>query len=139
MIYELLRSELLTDPIGLGYAGTTDQQAADLLNSLTTGRTRARTAVPVAEIFNAIDNGAWPATGTMQDKLAAVLGMQVIDASNANTRGILGSIFPNSGATANTNQRLQALSTRTVSRAEELNLGGIPSALDVNRARSGAW
>jgi hypothetical protein len=139
MDYTRLQLEVTTDPVTLGYAGKTDQQAADLLNSLTTGRTVPRTQVPVAEVFNAIDNGAWPAASATQDKLAAVLNMQIIDASNANTRGIIGSIFPNSGATAATNQRLQALSTRTVSRADELALGGVVAAIDVNRARSGVW
>jgi len=138
MDYAKLRAELLTDPVALGYAGQTDQQAADLLNSLTTGRTQPRTQVPVAELFNAIDNGGWPTTALTQDKLAAVLNMQVIDASNANTRGIIGSIFPNSGATAATNARLQALATRTVSRATELGLE-VVAPLDVNRARSGVW
>ena len=138
MIYETLRAEVLNDPAALGYAGKTDQQVADLLNSLTTNRTIPRTQVPVSELFSAIDNGAWPTTALTQDKLAAVPNMQVIDASNANTRSIIGSIFPNSGATAATNARLQALATRTVSRATELGLEAV-TALDVNRARAGVW
>jgi hypothetical protein len=136
--YQRLRTELTTDPLGRGYAGMPDQQAADDLNSLATGRTRARTAVPTQEVFNAIDNAAWPGTAILQHKLQCVLGMPVVDASNANTRGILGAVFPNSGATAATNQRLQALATEAVSRAAELGLEA-PSALDVQRARSGVW
>lgn len=142
MDYALLRTELLTNPAGLagGYTGLTDQAAADKLNALDTGRTRARTAVPVQEIFNAIDNAAWPSTAALQNKLSGVLSMPVVDASNTNTRGILGSIFPNSGATANTNGRLLALSTEAVSRAAELGLS-LVTAGDVERARSktGGW
>lgn len=138
MNYTVLRAELLADPIPLGYSGLTDALAAAKLNATDTGRSQNRTAVPPSEIFNAIDNGAWPTTAILQNKLAVVLAMPTIDASNANTRGILGSIFPASGVTQNTNTRLLALSSRVISRAEELGLEPV-TQLDVNRARSGVW
>ena len=140
MDYAKLRTELTTDPVALGYAGLTDQAAADKLNALDTGRTRNRTAVPVQEVFNAIDDGAWPSTTILQDKLRGILGMPVVDASNTNTRGIFGAIFPNSAPTANTRTRLLALATETVSRATELGLGTV-TAGDVNlaRAKTGGW
>lgn len=139
MDYTALRSELLTDPVTLGYAGQNDTQAAATLNSLTTGRTRNRTAVPVQEVFNAIDDGAWPAVGSLSaDKLAAILSMPVVDASNTNTRGIFGAVFPNSGATAATRTRLLAIGTETVSRAVELGLGPVIVS-DVTKARTNTW
>lgn len=140
MQYDVLRTELLTDPLPLGYSGLTDAQAAAKLNAVDTGRTQARTAVPPQEIFNAINDAAWPTTAILQDKLRAVLGMPAVDASNANTRGILGAIFPASGATLATNTRLVALGTQTVSRAVELGLG-IVQAADVTLARTkaGGW
>lgn len=142
MNYALLRTELLTNPAGLtgGYTGLTDQAAADLLNSLTTGRTRPRTAVPIQEVFNVVDNAAWPSTAALQDKWTGVLSMPVVDASNTNTRGILGAIFPAAGATLNTNTRLLALATETISRATELGFG-VVAAGDVNlaRAKTGGW
>lgn len=139
MDYTALRAELLTDPVALGYAGLSDAQVAAKLNAIDTGRALNRTAVPVQEIFNAIDNAAWPAVGSLSaHKLQVVLSMPMVDASNANTRGILGAIFPNSGATAATNARLLALSTRTVSRAEELGLGAVLVS-DVTKARTNTW
>lgn len=57
MDYQVLHTELTTDPFTLGYAGETDQQAADTLNSLTTGRTRNRTSVPPNEVLGAIVPG----------------------------------------------------------------------------------
>lgn len=138
MDYTALRAELTGDPVALGYSGLTDALAAAKLNATDTGRTLARTDVPPREVFNAINDAAWPATAILQDKLRALLGMPTIDASNPNTRGIVAAIFPNSGATAATFARLLALGTQTVSRAAELNLGTV-TTLDVTRARSGIW
>lgn len=138
MDYAALRAELTTDPVALGYAALTDTQAAAKLNAVDTGRTQNRTAVPVQEVFNAVNDAAWPSTAILQDKWRGVLSMPAVDASNTNTRGILGAVFPNSGATAATNGRLLALSTQTVSRATELGLGPV-LASDVTKARAGVW
>ena len=130
-----LRNELLNDPLGWNYAGMTAAQAADRLNATNTGRTLPRTDVPVREVFNAIVNADWPSQSAGQDKLAACLNMQSLDMSNANTRGILASIFA-AGSTTRTN--LQALATRAVSRAEELGIGFVTEG-QVGQARSGVW
>jgi hypothetical protein len=45
---------------------------------------------------------------------------------------------PNAGATVATRTALLALSTRAVSRTEELGLGAV-LAVDVARARGGVW
>ena len=138
MDYNKLAVELNTDPAGLGYAGLNNAQAAAKLNATDTGRTRSRTRVEVTEIFNCIDDGAWPTTAILQDKLRGLLSMPYVDASNTNTRGILGAIFPNSGATAGTRARLLALATEPVSRAAELGLGLVTPG-DVEVARGGQW
>ena len=136
MDYPALRNELLNDPVALGYAGKTDQQAADLLNSTTTGRTLPRTSVPTTEVLGAILNTDWPAAASASEsKLRAILGMPFVDASNGNIRGLFQAIFA-AGTTTRTN--LLALANRTVSRAEELGFG-VVLAVDVNRARSGMW
>lgn len=133
-----LQTELNTDPLALGYAGMTNLQAANKLNALDTGRTRQRTAVPAREVLGCIDNGAWPSTGANQDKLARLLSIDPIDASNANIRGIFAAVFPNSGNTAATNQRLNALATETISRAAELGYGVVTEG-EVQMARAGSW
>lgn len=139
MDYRALHAELTTDPLALGYSGLNNASAANKLNALDTGRTVNRTRVDVAEVFSAIDDGAWPAVNSQAaHKLQVVMGMPFVDASNTNTRGILGAIFPNSGATVNTRNRLLALSTQTVSRATELGLGVVTEG-DVAQARSGSW
>lgn len=139
MDYPVLAAELTNDPVSLGYAGLTHAQAAAKLNATNTGRTRNRTAVTSREVFNCIDSGAWPAAGSQAaHMLQVVLAMDYIDASNTNTRGILGTVFPNSGATAATRTRLLALATEPISRATELNLETVTEG-DVARARAGTW
>lgn len=144
MIYEALRAEVTADPVTLGYAGKTDQQIADLLNATNTGRTLARTHVDTWELIGAVQSGtpsaAWPAPASKQESmLLAIMGLSFVDVSNPNIRAIFGEIFPNSGNTATTRANLLALSTRAASRADELNLGGAVTALDVNRAKAGVW
>lgn len=139
MDYPVLKNELQLDPVSLGYSALTDTQAAAKLNAVDTGRTLNRTAVPAQEVFNAIDDGAWPTAGSLSEsKLRTVLGMPAVDASNTNTRGIFGAVFPNTGATAATRTRLLAIGTQTVSRAQELGLGPVLVS-DVTKARTNTW
>lgn len=142
MDYAKLRTEITTDPAALGYAalGTNDSAIAAKLNATDTGRTMPRTAVPIAEFFNQIDDGAWPSTAILQNKLSGLLTMQTIDASNTNVRGIIGTIFPNSGATAATRTRLLALQNQAVSRAIELGLGAVTEGdCNLARTKAGGW
>lgn len=136
MDYPKLQTEITTDPVPLAYAGKTDQQIADLLNSTTTGRTLPRAQVSKREIFNAIADAEWPTTGILQNKLLVLFSQDFVDPTNANARAIIGSIF---GPATTSRANLLALANRTVSRAEELNLGGPVAAIDVNRAKSGVW
>lgn len=147
--YQALALEIRTDPLTAAnaagwnngstykrpYAQMSDAEIATKLMAMDTGRTIARTQVPSGEILEAIDNGAWPTTGANQDKLARMLQPAFVNAASANIRGIFGAIFPNSGSSAATNQRLNALSSRTASRAEELGLGGPITGDDVTIAK----
>ena len=140
MEYARLRSELMADPVALGYAGLTDPQAADRINATDTGRTLPRTAVPASEILGAVDNGAWPSTAILQDKLRNILSIDPVDAANDNIRSVIGAIFPAGGTTGATRTRLLALSARTVSRAEELGLGVVtPGDVSLARSKQGGW
>lgn len=136
MDYTKLQAEIATDPFALGYAGKTDQQIADLLNSLTTNRTVPRTQVSKREIFNAIADADWPTTAISQNKLAVLFSQDFVDPTNVNVRAIVGSIF--AGRT-NTINAMLALDHFVVSRASEISLGGPPTALDVHMAKSGVW
>lgn len=139
MNYPVLRTELLGDPLGLGYVGESDAQAAATLNSLTTGRTEARTNVPGNDVLHAIVSADLAALTTNQLLQLLILlftaGTDGLDASNANIRGDFTNIFTGKTTTLNA---LGALASGTVSRAQELNLDPV-SPTDVTVARSGTW
>lgn len=135
MDFPKLRLELITDPVTLGYAGKADQQAADLLNSTTTGRTATRTSVTKREVFNAIVDADWPSTAVLQNKLIVLFSQDAVDPSNTNVRGVIASIF---GAGTTSRANLLALSTQTVSRAAELGLE-VVQAGHVQGARANLW
>lgn len=144
--YQALALEIRTDPLTASnavgwnngstykrpYAQMSDAEIATKLMAMDTGRTIARTAVPASEVLGAIANADWPSTGANQDKLARVLSINPIDASNINIRGIFSAIF---AANSGTITRLNALSSRPSSRAEELGLGGPITGDDVTLAK----
>lgn len=130
-----LRAELLTDPVALGYAGLSDQAAADKLNATTTGRTLARRSVGKNELLTAIVDSEWPTTALLQNKLLCIFSCDTVDASNANVRAIFAAIF---GPGTATRTNLLALGTQVASRATELGFG-VVTLTDVKLARAGAW
>lgn len=135
MDYTALRTEILTDPVTLGYSGKTDQAMADLLNSVTTGRTLARQSITQLEFANVIGNADFPATAILQEKFRFLYSQATLNPNNPQMVAIVQAVFPSNTATWT---RLLALATPVVSRAVELGLGPVV-ALDVTRARTGSW
>jgi hypothetical protein len=139
MDYPKLQAEVNGDPVALGYAGKTDQQIADLLNSTTTGRTLLRTSISQLEFANAVGDADFPATATLQAKFQFLYSQAQINPNNAQMVAIIKVVFPTNTATW---ARLVALAQPTVNRATELGLGasmvGV-TALDVNKAKAGLW
>jgi hypothetical protein len=133
--YDVLRAELLNDPVALGYGALTDANAAAKLNATNTGRTLSRTSVSKNELLRAITDSEWPTTAVLQNKLLCIFSCDSIDASNANVKAVFAAIF---GAGTATRTALLALGTQTVSRAVELGLGVVLVA-DVTIARGGSW
>jgi hypothetical protein len=80
--YAVLKAELLTDPLALGYAAMTDQQCADALNAMT--RVRVEPLVPLAALAiwaaksgvrAKIDRAAGDGTSPVQSVCLALLDM----------------------------------------------------------------
>lgn len=141
--YQTLKTELLTDPRGYGYAplrtSGSDNALADLLNLVRDG-TNTGPAIPIRrvdvlskELWEAIDVGdmtALPGSptaaqlSTERRQLAWLTGLPAIprirllndDGSNTPAVTNLLAIFPVSG----TRTRITALASRNGSRAEEL-------------------
>lgn len=134
MDYQVLRAELLTDPLGRGYAGMTDAQAADSLSAV--NRTISRAQIQAWEIVTATvftELSALSATNRAIYQL--LIEAAPLPYTDANVRAIAAGIF---GAGTVTRANLLAMQNQTVSRAAELGLGTV-MALDVMRARLGTW
>jgi hypothetical protein len=125
-----LKTELDTDPLARGYAALSDEAAAETfkINDRQPNRTDLDGGLLVASIvrseFAALSAG---------DKQYVQL---VCAASNlpltATLKTELGAVF---GPATTTRANLLALMKRPGNRAEELDLGGIPTASDVANAR----
>lgn len=123
MDYARLKAEIAADPVALGYAGKTDQQIADLLNSLTTGRTIQRSVIPAHEILEATVPADWATlTAAEKQRYQTITGAGQVNLRGANTRLALAAMF---GAGTQTRANLIALQSVTISRAEELGLGRV--------------
>ena len=106
---EILRDELLLDPEGLGYPAS-DQGAADLINSLTTGRTLGRETLLTWEIFEATVKAEYDALSAGNKQLyQTILSMGEVNVRGGNTRASLAAMF---GAGTTTRTNLITLQTR---------------------------
>lgn len=117
-----IKTELDTDPLGIGYAQGTDQQVADSLNAET--REVIRSNLTGSQIFNAIVPAEF-AVLTADDKQFVrdvfSLGDAVDVGPDTNARNVLLGAF---GAGTLTWDNLVAAVTFYTSRAKELNLLG---------------
>lgn len=130
--YAVLKNELLTDPLGLGYAGKSDSQCADLINKVQAGPTPPailiRADLTPAQLLDAIDTRDFVATPAIPQSdltwFASVTQMPIVklandDGSNSRTAVNLTRMIQNPG-TQGTFARLNALAKRNGSRAEQL-------------------
>lgn len=133
MSLDKLRTELTSDPLGIGYAGMTDAQVVASL--LAVNRPGAeREVIPSYEILEATVPAEW-ATLTAQEKqrYQTLISAGQVNLRGANTRAMLGAMF---GAGTTTRANMLALQTGPVkSRAEELGLGEVREG-DVQIARA---
>lgn len=115
-----LADELANDPLARGYAGMTDQQAADDLNSLY--RERDKQSLTGDELFQQTDPSEYASlTDTKKSHWLAFTGKDVVDPFATNNVEFVKSLFPQ-GTTTLTN--LANARKESISRAQELNLLG---------------
>jgi hypothetical protein len=135
-----LKTEITTDPMALGLTAAMTagnfQQVANLLNAVGAGANYVInvTSLLPSKVFSAIVQTELAALAQLQlSQLQLVLGLDIINPQDANTRTILGSIFPSGSATRTA---LLALATRQGSRAEVLGgAGTVVAATDVSNVR----
>lgn len=134
MDFVVLHDELTVDPLGRGYDGMTDQQAAGSLNA--TDRQRERGIVPSHEIIDATAPSEWVSLTTAEkQRYQTLTGAGQVNVQSANVRAAFMAMF---GAGTQTRTNLAALQYETVSRAAELGLGYV-SPGDVDQARNGGY
>lgn len=130
MDLQKLKTELDTDPIARGYSGMTDEAAAETfkLNDRQPNRTDLDGGLLVASVVRS-EFAALSAGDKQYVQLVAMASSLPLTAT---LKTELGAIFP-AGSTTRTN--LVALMKRPGNRAEELDLGGVPTPSDVANAR----
>lgn len=140
MAYTLaqLAAEINTDSTGLGLVALktagSDQAIADALNLVRATITGInRNDISAKELMAAVVLTEYTAlTQASRDLWQALLTIAPLDANDTQTRTTVGAIF---GAGTATRTNLQALASRTGSRAEQLwGTGTQVTALDVSRA-----
>jgi len=133
---QALKTEITSDPLALGYAGKTDPETADLLNTVpataVTGRMAERGVVDTWEILEATDSAEWTLlTSVERTRYQTIVGVGRVNLKGANVRAQLAAMF---GAGTATRAALLALQNRPASRAEFLFAANV-FAWDVARAR----
>lgn len=135
MEYRPLADELAGDPAGLGYAGKTGAQCAALLNAV--NQVIERETIPAWEVLEATVPAEYAALSAAEKtRYGLFVGAGDVNVKGTNTRAAFAVMF---GAGTQTRANLLALQTRLDSRANVIGLGGMPTARDVDIARSGVW
>ncbi len=135
-----LKTELLTDPSGIGYSvpyqGGDDGGTSDLLNAIREGGAYQvdRDPVPPQRVFEVIDAEEYAAlTVTDLARLQTAFTVPLLNLAVSSVQAILTGIFPNGSVT---NLNILALSKRQGSRAEVLwgiGTGVTPNQVNLTR------
>lgn len=127
---QTLHDELTGDPLGRGYSGMSDSQAADSLN--TADRSISRATIQTWEIIEATVPAEYDAlSAANKQRYQAFVSAGTLDPNGTNVVAAFSSMF--AGTTTLTN--LAELQTRPASRAEELGLPRV-HYWDVGQARA---
>lgn len=117
----ILSDELLNDPLGLGYSGMSDLQAADSLN--TQNRVITSQFLSGSDIFNATDDAEYDLlTDLQKSSWDALCAIDSINTGGGVAKSREKELF---GAGTNTRSNLIAARQSTVSRAQELGLSNV--------------
>lgn len=139
----ILKTEITTDPLALGYAGKSDAEIADLLNLLRATITIRRANIAPNEVLEAIDSRdfetapnaihvAWFESITQ----LRTIRLENDDGSATRALGNLRRLLQ-AADTQGSRARLAALAKRIGSRAEQLLGGGVTvTHIDVADARN---
>lgn len=131
--YQALKTELTTDPLGLGYAGMTDAQAAAALVGTT--RQVEREYISNTELYEAVVDSEFTAlTAAAQTRVRDLYSLDRIPAKiGSRARAVLLALF---GAGTQTRANLASVARIDIRRCDDIGwLQGV-SEQDVAAARS---
>jgi len=143
--WEAIKQELTADPIGVGYASMTDQQAADALGARNRARKRPLPTHDIKKYM--VLNDLWlqikqSTTAEAQVALDALATFEFFDVTDAATGAlvearlvaILDGLIAKGLITTQNKADILALTNEPISRAEELGVSPV-SQVDVAKAR----
>jgi len=117
--FDVLKTEVTTDPLGRGYSAMSNEAVATDLN--TVYREEDVDLVRGQDIFEAVVPAEYNAlTDKQMALLHAIIGMGDIQVNGTNTRDALLAMF---GAGTETRSNLAELQKQGISRGQELGLG----------------
>lgn len=151
-LYDILRSELTADPLGRGYAGMSD---ADAASSLNVANRTLRRLVPTWEVKqHAIENGYWAAVKitaeggagipievrglaiSARDWIDDAAGkIQTLDMDRPSTLAMIAGMVASTLMTQGNADSLSALANQSISRATEIGWPPVTEH-DIAAARS---
>ena len=124
---DILKDELVNDPLGRGYSGMTDEQASTDLNAVY--RTRNRVSMTASEVLNAVDPAEYTAlTASQKDRL-----WQLLAIGDLNPFGVEATLMQNTFGAGLTITALNAARREPISRADELGVRVGPGLVEVAR------
>ena len=120
---DVLKTELSSDPLAVGYSGMDDAAAAVSLNDTGAGRTVV-VRMESVDLYEAIDVTEFAALTTEQQRsVDRILGLSMIDVSpGSKARSVLVDLFPGGSVSR---AAIVAAATQAISRATELGLGEV--------------
>lgn len=117
---DILKDELVNDPLTRGYSAMTPEEAAANLNTKT--RTRLRTSMTSSEVLNQVVVAEFNALTEANKRTI----WDILHIGDINPTGVEATIFVNIfGAGSTTISNLSAARTESISRAQELGLGEV--------------
>ncbi|MFQ5433932.1 MAG: hypothetical protein ACE5FD_03565 [Anaerolineae bacterium] len=148
MNYKALKAEIINDPLNRGYSAMTDQQIIDSLTKTidrvivgpkvvgALGIMREIGPSKGASILDKLESAA--ASNSTLKWVMKELTMSGIDMGHPVTRAQIDALVTAGVLTASDGAALKSIAEKTVSRAEELQLGDISKQI-INNARTESW
>lgn len=119
LYFKTLHDEIVNDPLGVGYDGMSDSEAAQSLNAKS--KTISRDSIPTESFVDAISPAFMAITDAGRQYLGLLIGQRSrVSLASSNVRDTLQAMFADHAGVRNA---IQGLLTVAASRAEELGLG----------------